>query len=734
MSELVVFNGASFIIPVPDDVDWGQNVTDFLVAIPAGCLQNTGGAFTLTADANFGATFGLVSAYFKSRTSNIASAGVVRLANADLVEWRNFANSGNNTLGVNSSNQLVYNGSVLEFNALTDSHIFVGNASNVAADVAMTGDIAITNAGVTSIGAGKIVNAQINVSAAIAYTKLNLTGSIVNADIYSSAAIAFSKLASLTSAHILVGSAGNVATDTAMSGDATLANTGALTLATVNSNVGSFTSASVTVNAKGLITAASSGTTGNLTDAGTDGIVITGGTGAVIGSGTSIAQHVADATHSGYLSSTDWNTFNNKETATLTNTHIFVGNASNVATDVALSGDATLANTGALTLATVNATTGSFGSSTAIPTFTVNGKGLITAASTAVVIAPAGTLTGTTLASNVVSSSLTSLGTITSGVWTGTTIAVANGGTGQTTYTDGQLLIGNTSGNTLTKAALTGTANQIVVTNGNGSITLSTPQSIGTGSSPTFAGLTLSSPLTVANGGTGDASLTAYAVLCGGTTSTAAIQSVAALGASGTVLTSNGAGALPTFQAVSGSGTVNSGTATQMAYYATSSTAVSSSAAVTVGSSGANGIVTGTNTNDSAASGKVGEYVESVISTGTSFPATTAYGDLTSISLTAGDWEVTLVFAFNQSGATWTSCDGGISTTSGNSSTGLVYGSNLARITGQNSATMLNAGTVSVAGYRMSLSATTTVYAKMAATYSLGTPDCRGRLSARRMR
>lgn len=51
-------------------------------------------------------------------------------------------------------------------------------------------------------------------------------------------------------------------------------------------------------------------TFGNLTDAGTDGIVITGGTGAVIGTGTSIAQHVADATHNGYLSSTDWSTFN----------------------------------------------------------------------------------------------------------------------------------------------------------------------------------------------------------------------------------------------------------------------------------------------------------------------------------------------------------------------------------------------------------------------------------------
>lgn len=57
------------------------------------------------------------------------------------------------------------------------------------------------------------------------------------------------------------------------------------------------------------------------------------------------------------------------------------------------------------------------------------------------------------------------------GTWTGDTIAVAYGGTGQTTYTDGQLLIGNTTGNTLAKATLTaGTG--ISVTNGSGTITL----------------------------------------------------------------------------------------------------------------------------------------------------------------------------------------------------------------------------------------------------------------------
>jgi hypothetical protein len=50
-------------------------------------------------------------------------------------------------------------------------------------------------------------------------------------------------------------------------------------------------------------------------------------------------------------------------------------------------------------------------------------------------------------------------------------LTVGNGGTGQTTYTNGQLLIGNTTGNTLTKATLTAGSN-VTVTNGGGSITL----------------------------------------------------------------------------------------------------------------------------------------------------------------------------------------------------------------------------------------------------------------------
>lgn len=60
--------------------------------------------------------------------------------------------------------------------------------------------------------------------------------------------------------------------------------------------------------------------------------------------------------------------------------------------------------------------------------------------------------------------------------------------------------------------------------------------------------LNLVTQLGVTYGGTGLTSATEYAVICGGTTTTSALQSVASVGSSGQVLTSNGAGALPTFQ------------------------------------------------------------------------------------------------------------------------------------------------------------------------------------------
>ncbi len=126
-----------------------------------------------------------------------------------------------------------------------------------------------------------------------------------------------------------------------------------------------------------------------------------------------------------------------------------------------LTGDATAgpgSGSQVLTLATVNGNVGSFGSSTSIPSFTVNAKGLITAASGNAVIAPAGTLSGTTLNATVVSSSLTSVGTITTGVWNGTKIDETHGGTNQSSYTTGDTLYASAS-NTLSKLAI-GTAGQ----------------------------------------------------------------------------------------------------------------------------------------------------------------------------------------------------------------------------------------------------------------------------------
>ena len=100
-------------------------------------------------------------------------------------------------------------------------------SSIVNADISNSAAIAYSKLNLAS----SIVNADISGSAAIAYSKLNLATSVVNADISASAAIAFSKLAALTSGNILVGNVSNVATSVAVSGEATISNAGAVTLA-----------------------------------------------------------------------------------------------------------------------------------------------------------------------------------------------------------------------------------------------------------------------------------------------------------------------------------------------------------------------------------------------------------------------------------------------------------------------------------------------------------------------
>jgi hypothetical protein len=109
-----------------------------------------------------------------------------------------------------------------------------------------------------------------------------------------------------------------------------------------------------------------------------------------------------------------------------------------------INGDGTLT----VGISDTGVTAGSYGSASSVAVFTVNDQGqLTTAISTAIAIDAAQIISGT--------------------------LGVVRGGTGQNTYTDGQLLIGNSTGNTLTKAALTAGVG-IAVTNGAGAITIAT--------------------------------------------------------------------------------------------------------------------------------------------------------------------------------------------------------------------------------------------------------------------
>ena len=329
MSEIITFplpDGANYVIPDVGDENWGQNVTDFLVAIPAGVLPRSG-TFTLTGDVSFGPTFGLVSNYFKSFTLSPASAGFIRLSKTDAIEWRNNANSADLPLAINGSDQLTFNGTPL---------------------ISTTGNLTDTGTDGIVVTGG--------------------TGALI-----SSASLA---------QHV-----------------ADASHNGYLAAADWS-----------TFNGKQAAL-----TFGNLTDAGTDGIVVTNGTGAVIGSGTSIAQHVADTTHSGYLSSTDWNTFNGK---------------------------------GAGTVSSVALT---------VPTFL-----------------------------SVSGSPITSSGTFAISL-SGTALPVANGGTGDTSFTAYSVLCGGTtSTGPLQNVSGVGTTGQLLQSNGAGA--LPTWATIATGSGTVTAG------------------------------------------------------------------------------------------------------------------------------------------------------------------------------------------------------------------------------------------------------
>lgn len=202
----------------------------------------------------------------------------------------------------------------------------------------------------------------------------------------------------------------------------------------------------------------------------------------------------------GCLTGTDWDTFNGKQAA---------GNYI-----TALTGDVTASGPGsvAATLATVNANTGAWGSATQVGTFTVNGKGLITAAGNTTVTPAVGSITG--LGTNVATALGVNVGTAGSFVVNGGALGTPSSGT--LTNATGLPISGITGLGTGVGTALainTGSAGAFVLFDG----ALGTPSS---GTLTNATGLPIvngtTGTLTIARGGTGTTTTQAGRVYYGG--------------------------------------------------------------------------------------------------------------------------------------------------------------------------------------------------------------------------
>jgi len=176
--------------------------------------------------------------------------------------------------------------------------------------------------------------------------------------------------------------------------------------------------------------------------------------------------------------------------------------------------------------------------------------------------------------------------------------------------------------------------------------------------------------------------------------------------------------------------TIASGTAS--GNLSTGNVTVSGTLGVTGTGTFSGGIV-GTTTNDAAAAGCVGEYVSSSVAPGSAVTVTTTATalDITTISLTAGDWLVSINGAIQSAGSVTTRAFVWIGTTAGNSAAE----ANANTFADFNYALPVN-GTLpcAVPSYRMSLASTTTVRFKAQATFAGTQPTVSGRISATRVR
>ena len=107
-----------------------------------------------------------------------------------------------------------------------------------------------------------IVNADVDASAAIVYSKLSLSNSIVNADVSTSAAIDVSKLAAGTAAQFLLNNSTPTPTWTTLSGDATVSSSGVVTVANLAGDVTGAIGSNTVVKLQGRAVASTTPTDG----------------------------------------------------------------------------------------------------------------------------------------------------------------------------------------------------------------------------------------------------------------------------------------------------------------------------------------------------------------------------------------------------------------------------------------------------------------------------------------
>jgi hypothetical protein len=142
--------------------------------------------------------------------------------------------------------------------------------------------------------------------------------------------------------------------------------------------------------------------------------------------------------------------------------------------------------------------------------------------------------------------------------------------------------------------------------------------------------------------------------------------------------------------------------------------------------------ISGTNTNDNAAAGYVGQYISAEVASGSAISLTSPNAaDVTSISLTAGDWDVSGNVGYLAAGGTVVTIRRAaihtVSATIPTAPNGGAFHFWQGSVTGLNA--VLPTGTM-----RLSLSATTTVYLSASSTFTTSTQTAYGFIGARRVR